>query len=136
MLFIDVGDINADGRVDIVMSPAEPAGQKYRISWFEGPVDPRSVWIEHVVEDNVESAHHFVGVADFDKDGKVDIATATMHQGLAPTEIGVYLNHGAGKGWTKKVLATSGSHNMRIVDIDGDGDPDLSVRIGKAKSID
>ncbi len=124
-VFIDVGDINADGRVDIVMSPAEPAGQKYRISWFEGPVDPHSVWIEHVVEDSVESAHHFVGVADFDKDGKVDIATATMHQGLAPTEIGVYLNHGAGKGWTKKVLATSGSHNMRIVDIDGDGDPDL-----------
>lgn len=124
-VFIDVGDINADGRVDIVMSPAEPAGQKYRISWFEGPVDPHSVWIEHVVEDNVESAHHFVGVADFDKDGKVDIATAAMHQGQAPTEIGVYLNHGAGKGWTKKVLATSGSHNMRIVDIDGDGDPDL-----------
>jgi len=122
---IDVGDVNGDGRLDIVMAPAEPAGQRYRISWFEGPADPAREWIEHVIEDSAESAHHFVGVADFDRDGRLDVASAVMHQAQAPAEIKVYLNHGGGKGWSKRTLATTGSHNMRIIDFDGDGDPDL-----------
>lgn len=122
---IDVGDVNGDGRLDIVMAPAEPAGQRHRISWFEAPDDPAGEWSEHVIEDGVESAHHFVGVADFDRDGRLDVASALMHQARSPAEIKVYLNHGGGKGWSKRVLATTGSHNMRIIDFDGDGDPDL-----------
>lgn len=122
---VDVGDINGDGRPDIVLAPSEHGGARYRIAWFEAPTDITAKWSEHVIEDNVEAVHHFVGIADFDHDGRGDVVSAMMHQGRAPQEIKIYLNQGGGQAWTKQVIATTGSHNMRVVDIDNDGDPDL-----------
>jgi len=122
---VAVEDVNGDGRTDIVLVPAELAGERYRISWFEAPRQPIGDWSEHVVDDNVEAAHHSLGLTDTDGDGWPDIVTAVMHQGKKPTEVKVYLNPGRGNSWTKRVVATTGSHNLRIVDIDGDGDPDL-----------
>jgi hypothetical protein len=78
-----------------------------------------------VVDAPVETVHHFAGIADFDGDGLGDIATAEMHQGEDPDEVKIYLNAGAGETWRKVVLSTTGSHSMRIADLDGDGDMDL-----------
>ncbi len=125
--FVDVKDINGDGLVDIVLSPSELAGQRYRISWFEAPQNARQVdWNEHVIEDNVEAVQHFVGAADFNNDGFMDVAAAEMQQGDDPDEIKIYLNTDrGGHSWTKEIIATSGSHSMRILDFDDDGDMDL-----------
>ncbi len=123
--YIGVGDINADGHVDIVLSPAEKAGETYRISWFESPGSPHTYWREHVVDAKVEADHHFIGTADMDRDGDLDIVSAEMHQGTDPDEVKIYLNQANGSIWKKKVLSRSGSHSLRIVDIDGDGDKDL-----------
>lgn len=124
---IAAADIDRDGRVDIVLSPSELAGGTYRLSWFEAPADPRAGnWEEHVVKNSVETVLHFAGAADFDLDGTVDIVTAEMQQGADPDEITVYLNvKGDGLAWEPKVLATGGSHSMRMVDVDADGDMDL-----------
>jgi hypothetical protein len=126
-VYIATGDINGDGRVDIVLAPSEPAGYTYRLSWFEAPANPTSGdWAEHFVEDSVETVLHFAGAADFDKDGTVDIAVAKMQQGTDPDDITVYLNAtGDGSTWDPKVLANTGSHSMRILDVDNDGDMDL-----------
>jgi hypothetical protein len=48
-----------------------------------------------------------------------------MHQGRDPDEVKIYLNNGNGKAWEKLVLGDNGSHSMRLVDIDNDGDIDL-----------
>jgi len=123
--YIDVGDINGDGREDIVLSPSELKGMVYRISWFEAPPDPLDNWTEHIIEDQVEAVHHFVGVADFNIDGSLDVATAEMLQGDDPDEVKIYYSTGSGKSWIKQVLSDSGCHSMRIMDIDNDGDMDL-----------
>jgi hypothetical protein len=125
--YVSSGDINGDGRTDIVLAPAELEGGTYRISWFEAPANPRSPnWTEHIVEDDVETVHHFVGAADMDNDGDVDIASAEMQQGTNPDEIKVYFNEdGDGTVWTKQVIRNTGSHSMRLLDFDGDGDMDL-----------
>lgn len=125
--FVATGDVNGDGRLDFVLSPAELAGQTYRISWFEAPANPKSGnWTEHIVEDDVEAVHHFVGIADMDNDGDMDVASAEMHQGSNPDEVKVYFNdNGSGQSWTKQVIATTGSHSMRLLDVDNDTDIDL-----------
>jgi len=124
--FVDTGDINGDDRLDIVLSPSELEGQIYRISWFEAPVNPRDGnWVEHIIDGNVEAVHHFVGVADMNNDGLPDVATAEMHQSNDPDEVKVYLNENNGVSWIKQVLATTGSHSMRLVDVEKDGDIDL-----------
>jgi hypothetical protein len=125
-VFADTGDMNGDGRQDIVLSPSELAGGTYRISWFEAPSDPTAGdWTEHVVEDGVETVHHFVAAADMDLSGQLDIVTAEMHQGEDPDEVRQYLNEGGGLEWLRQVIAETGSHSMRAVDVDGDGDVDL-----------
>jgi hypothetical protein len=124
--FVATGDLNGDGRLDIVLAPSELAGGTYRISWFEAPAKATGQeWTEHVVDDPVETVHHFVGVADMDLDGDRDIVAAEMLQGKDPDEVKIYVNCGGGRSWVKQVIATTGSHSMRIADLDGDGDSDL-----------
>ena len=119
---LDAADIDADSRLDIVLSPSEPLGGMYRISWFQAPADPtRSEWTEHIVEDSIETVHHSMCVADFNLDGRMDFATAKMSSGLTPAEVKVFLNGGEGQIWRKRVIAVTGSHGMRLVDVDGNG---------------
>jgi len=124
-VFIDVADINKDGRLDIALAPAESQGKRYRISWFEAPGSNDSEWLEHIIDPDVESVHHFIAARDMDNDGNVDIVTAEMHQGNDPHNITVYWGCAAGREWEKEVIATTGSHSMRVVDVDNDGDFDL-----------
>lgn len=124
-VFVAVGDLNGDGRPDIALAPSERAGSRYRMAWFAAPRDPGSgAWTEQVVARSVEAVIHFAGAADFDDDGRVDLVTAAMKQGTSP-DIAVYRNEGEGARWTRHVVAPTSSHSMRIVDVDGDGRPDL-----------
>ncbi len=130
--FIALGDINGDGRADIVLSPSELAGHHYKVSWFEAPVDRTAgPWREHTIVPHTETVLHFIGAADFDGDGRVDVATAHMPQGADPDDVTVYFNRGVNRSgrwvdrWAPLVISHDGSHSMRIVDLDGDGRPDL-----------
>lgn len=123
---VAVADFNGDGRPDVALAPSELAGQQYRLSWFEAPADPRaSPWREHVLADPIEAVVHSLAVADFDRDGRMDIAFAEMHQGADPDEVGLFLNRGPGHPWEKVVVSTTASHGLQTLDADGDGAPDL-----------
>lgn len=123
-VYIDTGDINLDGRTDIVLTPAEEARQKYKIAWFESPAQPEDTWRKHVVDPDVEAVHHFVALRDIDKDGDLDILTAEMNQGQGDNPVKAYLNEGDGD-WVKRVISPDPSHSMQAADIDGDLDVDL-----------
>jgi hypothetical protein len=117
----EVADVNRDGRADIVIAASESAG---RLSWYEGPPSPRTdPWTEHVVSDSVSHVHQFV-VADLDRDQSPDIAFAEMAQS-AERRIGWFHNDGDGLGWSLRVIATTGSHNIRVADMDRDFDLDI-----------
>jgi hypothetical protein len=118
---VATGDINGDGRVDVVLSESEGS---HRLSWFEAPTDlARGDWTEHRIEQPFDFAHS-LGVADVDRDGDLDVVSAEMHQSQE-RRVAVFANGGAGAVWTMEVLSREGSHNLRLADIDQDGDPDF-----------
>jgi len=123
---VAVGDINGDGRCDIILSPSEYKGQTYQVAWYEAPSDPASPeWAQHVIIPAIESVCHSLQVADMDGDGLLDIVTARMHQGAPPQEVMVLLNREKGRKWEKLVVSTRGSHDLLVADFDGDGRPDI-----------
>ena len=123
---IKTGDMNRDGRPDIVLTPAESKGGSYRIAWYEAPLEPRgNRWTEHPIDDAVETVLHSLDLADLDGDGKLDVVTAEMHQGADPDEVRAYFNPAASGPWAKQVLGQTGSHGIRVLDADADGDVDI-----------
>ncbi len=123
---VETADINGDGRLDIVLAPAELKGQTYRIAWYEAPLDRKTPqWREHVIRPAVECVVHGLGTGDFDGDGDVDVATAEMHKGADPDLVCIHCNRDGGKRWSVRILSTRGSHDIVVVDIDSDGDPDI-----------
>ena len=128
-LQIQIGDINRDGDPDIVLVPAEPHGDEYKISWFEAPPDPTSrPWTEHVIEPDVRSIYHSLQLADVDSDGDLDFFTAEMSY-VRDAEVMVYENLNDGAAFVRHLLPSNGprrgSHNMRTFDFDNDGDDDV-----------
>lgn len=84
-----VGDVDGDGDLDVLMGGSV---------WFEAPADPRaSPWREHRLADPIEAVVHSLAAADFDRDGRMDIAFAEMHQGADPDEVGVFLVTAGGR---------------------------------------
>jgi hypothetical protein len=120
---VAVGDMNGNGRPDVVLTPAESPG---RISWFETPSDPRQRnWTEHIVDDSVEFAHS-LAVCDMDNDGRLDIVAAEMHDQRSPRKrVMAYFNRGGGVSWQRDILATTGSHNLCVADLRGNGRMDI-----------
>lgn len=117
-----VGDLNGDGRPDIALSPAEGTG---RLSWFAAPEDPRRPdWREDILEERTDHSHG-LALGDLDGEGRMDLVCAKMHQATAPQEVRLYRNPGGEGKWAKQVIATTGSHNIVLVDVNRDGRLDL-----------
>lgn len=109
------GDLNGDGRVDIV-SAAKVGRDGEWFAWWEQPKG-KGPWKKHVLATGEDGATNPL-VADLNGDGKMDVIASRGHgRGL------VWFR---GPGFEKQEIDKTlfGPHSLAIGDVDGDGDVD------------
>lgn len=116
-----VGDINGDGKNEIVTCSPESVGDL--AWWSQTGGDPTALWTKHIIERGLDRSHT-LQLADVNCDGRLDILTGQMHT-TRGKEIAVWENLGKAAKWRKTVVGHTGIHNGMLVDIDGDGDYDI-----------
>jgi len=118
---VEAADLDGDGRVEIVLSEgdAQYFGRKEqgRVAWFKSGADPRQLWREHVLASDLVDPHSLI-VADFTGDGLPDICVIEMNFTDHPQVI-LFVNRGGGKFETHVVDEGVGSHDAKLIHIDG-----------------
>jgi hypothetical protein len=117
---IGLGDLNGDGLTDLVI-PNQSAGANY-VSVLQG--NGNGTFRARQTYYTGDTSPSSVAVADFNGDGKPDLAVADYNF----SDVAILLNDGGGGFVTPQKFSVS-SHPSRVVaaDLDGDGKPDLAV---------
>ncbi|MBI2566496.1 MAG: VCBS repeat-containing protein [Candidatus Schekmanbacteria bacterium] len=120
----ELGDVDADGDLDVII-PDGASGDN--LCWFANPLPSGDLfggatWTRHPIG-AVGGWGKDVEPADFDGDGRLDVATRSNDQAF------VFFQDGAAT-WTRLVFqdVALGYEGMGRGDIDRDGDPDLLLR--------
>src|SRR3984893_3073711 len=119
---VRVGDINGDGRLDIVMDASD--GEPGALVWYEqGSGNPRDAtnWTQRLTDASILSSH-MLAIADMNQDGHPDIVWGGPG---ATGRVGFCLNNGDGSSWTLQLLSTSDGGRPQVGDLGGDGDLDV-----------
>ncbi|HEY7423311.1 MAG TPA: VCBS repeat-containing protein [Gemmataceae bacterium] len=120
---VALGDVNGDGKLDVVMAN----GTSNSVSVFAGNGDG-TFNTTTAQTYAVGGAVYAVALGDFNKDGKLDIATTGA-------QMNVLLNNGAGGFGTAQQVGPAGS-TLVVGDFNGDGFPDLAQNDASSAIID
>ena len=135
----DVGDIDGDGDLDVVISPAEGyrGGRNHVLAWYRNPGNPSSVpaWTRTILASNMNGGHT-VKLADMDRDGDLDVVSGVTWNLWGQTKsVKVYFNSDRGKfGIVQTVAAGRGLYSGVARDIGNDGKLDIIGQDGYAGS--
>lgn len=122
---VAVGDLNGDGRLDIVLSSGDNVGP---LSWYTCSANPLNggCWRETKLIDSVDHGHS-LEVVDINNDGALDIFTAEMrlNGNNGDAKMWAFYGHGDGTFTENEISESVGVHEARLADLNGDGRLDI-----------
>ncbi|MCS6949084.1 MAG: VCBS repeat-containing protein [Armatimonadota bacterium] len=126
---IAAADLDGDGQIEVVMVPGDANG---RLTLYRFRDDPHRTenWSKTDLLRQEVVHGHTLALADFDRDGKLDIFCAEMRRWTADDDnpqarAWILLNSGKGGFTPIQILSGYDWHEGRVADIDGNGMPDL-----------
>ncbi len=121
-VIVESGDINKDGKPDLVYSHSEKAG--YKVTWYtsSNPRGGQSAWVKREIA--VVDYCHTLRLGDIDRDGELDIVAANSMRSPSPRLYVIY-NNGKGTSWSTSTVDYKSLYKGSIGDIGNDGDLDI-----------
>ncbi len=129
---IAAGQLKEGGRIEVVLAPGDGSGP---LRWYECTGDPRQTrsWVGHDLVDRPLTHGHSLALGDVDGDGHLDVVAAEMAKWSNTAEIAdnpkatAWILYGDGRGSfrTTELVVGHGFHELRLGDLDGDGDLDI-----------
>jgi len=125
-----LGDVDGDGDLDIVISPAEGyrGGPNYDLAVYLNPGNPRSAasWPKTVLKSGFNGGH-FARFGDMDDDGDLDVVSGVAWNSWGQSRsLRIFYNLGGGTFGNEQVVhASRGIYSGALVDIGSDGDLDI-----------
>jgi len=134
---IAAGDFNGDGHLDVAVWGTGPTGNQ-AISIFLGKGNGTFNYLNSYTAPNSSNwgpSSNSLYVADFNGDGKLDLAALTPYNSVNIPCVYIYLGNGDGTFQTGASYSTvdpnhsneSNAYGMAVGDLTGDGKPDIAV---------
>lgn len=121
-VMVEVGDINKDGKPDVVYSHSEKAG--YYVTWYSSnnPRGGQTAWLKKEIA--IVDYCHTLQLGDIDRDDDLDIIVGNSLRSPSPRVMALY-NNNNGSSWTTSTLDYKSMYKGKVGDIDNDGDLDI-----------
>ena len=129
-----VGDINQDGRPDLMAGSISGPFFASSVAWFQAPGPGQEAMPRQIVtQGGAGGRPHYLDFADLNRDGRGDILVGDSGGGTF-----TWWERGAvpGAPWTRHLIAEEkGATNLKAADVNGDGVPDVVGSCGHGKGV-